>query len=149
MNIAAFSPFAFSPLEIHQTITLPPRRPRDGARTVQRREFSVGAYRMRGGRLTEVLLGVKTRRGLRYVGSARPVVTELRSRLFQVLRMLRVHTFCPFPDLVCAVPGQRGVLPEHEVAESQWVEPNVKVWVEFDGWTDEGHLINPRVTGMK
>lgn len=50
----------------------------------------------RGGRLVEVLIGQKAGHGLRYVGSASPTASHLGRQLFQSLRMLRVHTFCPF-----------------------------------------------------
>ncbi len=127
--------------------TLPSRRP-DPERLLHRGEFRVGAYRMQGGKLTEVLIGEKSKGGLRYVGSARPAIAGLRGQLFRLLRMLRVHTFCPFVGVLGRANKHRAPLPEHKVAECQWVEANVKVWVEFEGRNDTGHLVNPRVVGM-
>lgn len=147
MNLASLSPFPFTNQESIQTITLPPVEQRDAARGLHRGEFRVGAYRMRGGRLAEVLVGQKGKGGLRYVGSARPAVPRLRDTLFQMLRMLRVHTFCPFVGLFGRSPKD-APLPEAKVAECQWVEANVKVWVEFEGWNESGHLVNPRVIDL-
>lgn len=117
-------------------------------RALQRGEFRVGAYRMKAGRLAEVLIGEKSKGGLRYVGVARPAMASLRGQLFRLLRMLRVHTFCPFVGVQVSSPKQRAPLPEHKVAECQWVEANVKVWVEFEGRNESGHLVNPRVVAM-
>lgn len=149
MNLTAPLPFTLSSAENSETIHLPRTQPPQSGdgRRVQRQAFCVGAYRMKGGRLVEVLIGQKGKRGLRYVGSARPAIACLRDRLFHLLRMLRVHTFCPFVGLSPA-PRRQGALPEHKVAECQWVEANVKVWVEFEGWSESGHLVNPRVIGL-
>lgn len=117
-------------------------------RPLYRGEFRIGAYKVTGGRLTEVLIGLKGKRGLRYVGSVRPGIPGLRKHLLQVLRMLRVHSFCPFTG----VPERRQhprALTEHKMAQCQWVEANVKISVDFDGWTESGHLVNPRVVGMQ
>ncbi len=149
MNIASTNPFPFTLQETGQTLTIPSREQPGGASTpLQREEFRVGAYRLRGGRLVEVLIGQKGKGGLRYVGSARPAVPRLRDRLFQMLRMLRVHTFCPFVGLFGRSPKHQAPLPEAKVAECQWVEANVKVWVEFEGWNERGHLVNPRVIDL-
>lgn len=147
MNLASTAPFPFTDQESSQTLTLPTLGRREPSQGLQREEFRVGAYRMRGGRLAEVLIGQKGRGGLRYVGSARPAVPRLRDRLFQMLRMLRVHTFCPFVGLFGRSPKD-APLPEAKVAECQWVEANVKVWVEFEGWSESGHLVNPRVIDL-
>lgn len=147
MNFASTAPFPFTAQEASKTISLPQLERRDPTRILQREEFRVGAYRMRGDRLAEVLIGQKGKRGLRYVGSARPAVPRLRDRLFQTLRMLRVHTFCPFVGLFGRSPKD-APLPENKVAECQWVEANVKVWVEFEGWSESGHLVNPRVIDL-
>lgn len=147
MNLASTAPFPFAIPETSQTFTLPSHEQRSVATTLHREEFRVGAYRMRGGRLAEVLIGQKGKGGLRYVGSARPAVPRLRDRLFQMLRMLRVHTFCPFVGLFGRSPKD-APLPEAKVAECQWVEANVKVWVEFEGWSASGHLVNPRVIDL-
>lgn len=148
MNLTASLPFTLSSEEMNETFRLAQaQQTRMAGGRLQREEFCVGAYRMKGGRLVEVLIGQKGRRGLRYVGSARPAIACLRDRLFRLLRMLRVHTFCPFVGLQ-KEEGRGGVLPEHKVAECQWVEANVKVWVEFEGWTENGQLVNPRVIGL-
>jgi len=148
MNFASPSSFSFAGHESRPTITLP-HAPRGAATCpVQRGEFRVGAYRMRGGRLAEVLIGEKGKRGLRYVGSARPAVSRLRDKLFHMLRMLRVHTFCPFVGLFGRSPKHQAPFSEDQVAECQWVEANVKVWVEFDGWSESGQLVNPRVIDL-
>lgn len=116
-------------------------------KTLLRQAFRVGAYRMKGGRMAEVLIGQKGKRGLRYVGSARLAVSSLRKKLFSVLRMLRVYTFCPFAGLL-GDSAETFRLPEHTVAECQWVEANVSVWVEFEGWNEKGQLVNPRVVDV-
>ncbi|MGV3661381.1 MAG: hypothetical protein ACO1TE_14430 [Prosthecobacter sp.] len=149
MNLASTTPFPFTIQETSQTFNLPHlEQPRDTAKLLHREEFRIGAYRMRGGRLAEVLIGQKGKRGLRYVGAARPAVPRLRDKLFQMLRMLRVHTFCPFVGLFGRSPRHETPLPEDKVAECQWVEANVKVWVEFEGWSESGHLVNPRVIDL-
>jgi len=149
MNFAATTPFPHALHETGQTRALPPvEQPRNMARPLQRGQFRVGAYRMRGGRLAEVLIGKKGKGGLRYVGSARPAVPRLRDRLFQLLRMLRVHSFCPFVGLFGRSPKDPAPLPEAKVAECQWVEANVTVWVEFEGWSESGQLVNPRVIDL-
>lgn len=112
----------------------------------RREEFRVGAYRMTHGRLAEVLIGQKARRGLRYVGSARPTAAELGRQLFQLLRMLHVHTFCPFT--VLAEPRSDEPPAGPDLWECQWVEANVSVWVEHDGWSPNGLLLNPRIVAM-
>lgn len=111
----------------------------------RREEFRVGAYRMTNGRLVEVLIGQKARRGLRYVGSARPTASHLGRQLLQLLRMLHVHTFCPFMGLR---GDETQPLAEPELWECQWVEANVAVWVEHDGWSKTGLLLNPRIVAM-
>lgn len=149
MNFASTAPFPFTHQETGQPLAIPSRGQQAPPATtpLHREEFRVGAYRLRGGRLAEVLVGQKGKGGLRYVGSARPAVPRLRDRLFHILRMLRVHTFCPFVGLFGRSPKD-APLPEDTVAECQWVEANVKVWVEFEGWSESGHLVNPRVIDL-
>lgn len=90
---------------------------------------------MSGERMSQVILGEKGRKGLRFIAAV-PGFTliGLRKKLFAQLRMLRIFE-CPFNG----APEVEG-LTEEMMEDCLWVEPGVKVWVEFDRWTESGHL---------
>lgn len=118
-----------------------------GSHSLQRAEFCIGAYRARQGKLTQVLIGQKKKGGLRYVGSVQTSIVGLRPRLFRLLRMLHVYTFCPFIGIHEMAARSCSVLTERQLAQCQWVEASVKVWVEFEGWDASEQLVKPRVVG--
>lgn len=110
-----------------------------------RETFYIGGYRCVEGRLTEILIGKKGKKGLRYLGSMDiAAVTGLRKKLHSYVRMLHVYD-CPFAG---APENSLFGLTEEKMEECLWVEPSVKVWVEFDLWTESGHIPSGMVTRM-
>lgn len=102
--------------------------------------FVIGGYCMEGERLSEVLLGLKERRGFRYVGSVvASHMVGMRKRLFSQLRMLRVYD-SPF------IPSN--ALSEEKLESCEWVEPSVKVSVLFEKWADNHCVVKPSIVGV-
>ncbi|MEN3943209.1 hypothetical protein WJU23_18060 [Prosthecobacter sp. SYSU 5D2] len=88
---------------------------------------TIGGYRLAAGRLKEVLVGQKTKKGFRYLGTARvSTAPGLRKRLSSHLRMLHIYD-CPFAAGTDSLPAG---LTEEQMEECVWVEPGVKAWVE-------------------
>lgn len=118
-------------------------------RSPQQDIFYIGGYVLNKGRIHEILLGQKTRRGVRYAGTIpAPAISGSSKSLLQHLRMLSVYG-CEFVNAP-EMPDQTQplALTEDRMHDCLWVEPSLKVLVSFEGWTNSGHLHHPQLLTM-
>lgn len=103
----------------------------------------IGGYRLSSqGRLGEVLLGRKTKKGLRFLGAARSFAgTPLRKELHRHLRMLHMYE-CPFLSNFDTVPEG---MTEEQMEDCIWVEPSTRVWVTSGPGIENGRLASMAV----
>ena len=114
-----------------------------GHGTPQAERLIIGGYRLssRGG-LSEVLLGRKTKKGLRYTGSASTFPdAHLRKQLLSHLRMLHLYQ-CPFLRSFDTIPEG---MTEEPMEDCIWVEPSTRVWAASGPLSANGQLPAPAI----
>lgn len=131
-----------------------PRSVTTGRTPHQQDVFYIGGYVLsKAGRLQEVLLGRKTRRGVKYAGTVPATAIQQPTKpLLQTLRLLGVYA-CEFANVPetpdeSSAQAHAQVLTEERMHDCQWVEPSLKVMVRFEGWTASGHLHHPQLLTM-
>jgi hypothetical protein len=109
----------------------PPRRSRQGVTTGQKssQTVTIAGYRLTAdGRIGVVIIGKKTKKGFRYLGTVRiGAVPGLRKQIYHCLRMLHIYD-CPFPNHRDQLPAG---LTEAQMEGCVWVEPSIKAWVDL------------------
>lgn len=112
-------------------------------KNIRTQEVIIGGWRpgrgRRAGGIGSLLLGVRTERGLRFVGHVGTGFTDrMLDELAALLRPLRRAT-SPYDEPV----------PRPYAARAQWVEPRLVGEVAFTMWTPEGRLRAPSWRGLR
>lgn len=137
----AFGEGGFTASPPHATSWAPSRLIGHGAHPQER--LIIGGYRLSSrGSLCEVLLGRKTKKGLRYHSTARAFAgTPLRKQLLSHLRMLHIYD-CPFLRSFETIPEG---MTEEQMEDCIWVEPSTRVWVACGPRSENGRLSAPAI----
>ena len=116
----------------------------------RQQEFVVGGYRPGSHGVDALLVGVYDGKDLRFAGKVRAGMNPpVRRVLFDGLEPLHT-TGCPFVDLPTTQPGRWGSgVTAEEMAELQWVKPQLVVQIRFVEWTADGQLRHSAFLGIR
>jgi bifunctional non-homologous end joining protein LigD len=116
----------------------------------QQQEFVIGGYRPGPHGVDALLVGVYDGTALRFAGKVRAGFTP-HVRREVASRLKPLHTVpCPFIDL----PSSRtshwgGGVTLAQMAEMQWVTPELVAQIRFVEWTAESHLRHAAFLGLR
>jgi bifunctional non-homologous end joining protein LigD len=116
----------------------------------RQQEFVIGGYRPGNNGVDALLVGYYERSRLRFAGKVRAGFTpHLRRQVLGELEPLHADR-CPFVDLPNSKASHwgGGVTPE-QMAEMQWVKPQLVAQIRFVEWTAEGHLRHAAFLGLR
>jgi bifunctional non-homologous end joining protein LigD len=117
----------------------------------RQQEFVIGGYRADGANGVDALLvGYYEAKALHFAGKVRAgMVPHGRRELLKKLKPLRIES-CPFVNLPDSDTGHwGGGVTAEQMAEIQWVKPELIVQVRFVEWTAEGRLRHAKFLGLR
>jgi bifunctional non-homologous end joining protein LigD len=116
----------------------------------RQQEFVIGGYRPGNHGVDALLVGYYAARRLRFAGKVRAGFTpHTRRDVFARLAPLHVSR-CPFADLPNSTASHwGGGVTADQMAEMQWVKPQLVAQIRFVEWTADDHLRHAAFLGLR
>ena len=116
----------------------------------KQQEFVVGGYRPGTHGVDALVVGYYDRKALRYAGKVRAGFTPHVRRDVHAL-LVSLHTDrCPFADIPNSKTSRWGAgITADQMAEFQWLKPQVVSQIRFVEWTADGHLRHAAFLGLR